>query len=86
MGAENCATASDQGHRRQRTDLALTVGSPLGPPGHTIPAVQPSPLPLDERHYRHYNDATRVELDPVGLKNSARVSGQRCLAVFSGRA
>ena len=22
--------------------------SPLGPPGHTIPAVQPSPLPLDE--------------------------------------
>ena len=61
MGAENCATASDQGHCRQRTDLALTVGSPLGPPGHTFPAVQPSSFPLDEGHYRHNNGATRVE-------------------------
>jgi len=27
VGAENCATASDQGYCRQRTDLALIVGS-----------------------------------------------------------
>ena len=69
MGAENCATTSDQRHCRQRTDLALTVGSPLGPPGHTIPAVQPSSLPLDEGHYRHNNDAARVG-GPAGRRRS----------------
>ena len=35
-----------------------------GPLVQRIPAVQPSPLPLDEGHYRHSNDATRVELPP----------------------